>query len=127
MKPSHIINPNIMQEWRSKKEWRVKGKLHRLEGPAIIWANGTQEWWVHNKKHRIDGPAFIAADGTQAWWVNGLLHKLDGPAIILANGNQHWYINGKEITREVNDWMEKQKVKWPWDEEIQAQFVLTFC
>ena len=30
----------------------VKGKLHRLDGPACEWANGTKEWWVNGKLHR---------------------------------------------------------------------------
>jgi len=33
------------------KEWRVNGLRHRLDGPAIEWANGTREWWVNGLRH----------------------------------------------------------------------------
>jgi len=36
-----------------------------------IYENGGQEWRVDGYLHRTDGPAVIYADGTQAWWVNG--------------------------------------------------------
>ena len=25
----------------------AQGQLHRLDGPAIEWADGTREWWVN--------------------------------------------------------------------------------
>ena len=25
------------------------GKLHREDGPAIIWDNGFKEWWINGK------------------------------------------------------------------------------
>ena len=27
------------------KEWRINGKLHREDGPAIEFANGNKEWY----------------------------------------------------------------------------------
>jgi len=51
--------------------WHLNGKLHREDGPAVIWASGYQEWWLNGNKHREDGPAVIRADGTQVWWLNG--------------------------------------------------------
>ena len=45
------------------------GKLHRIDGPAVI--NGDRlEWWVDGNRHRIDGPAYISGD-YQSWWVDG--------------------------------------------------------
>jgi hypothetical protein len=108
------------------KGWIANGIFHRTDGPAIMYANGDQVWMFESKCHRLDGPAFIRADSTQAWWVNGKRHRTDGPAIIRKNGDQEWWVNGKDVTKEVNDWMRKQDVVWPWDEEIQAQFILTF-
>ena len=55
-----------------------EGKLHREDGPALIWGNGS----------------------SQAWYQNGILHREDGPAIIYADGVQEWYLNGKKITLE---------------------------
>jgi hypothetical protein len=37
-------------------EWWVNGKLHRLNGPAIIWKykknrqNRKKEWWIDGKR-----------------------------------------------------------------------------
>ena len=53
------------------KEWLVNGKRHRLDGPAIIDADGTQKWYQNDKRHRVDGPAIMRADGYQAWYQNG--------------------------------------------------------
>jgi hypothetical protein len=106
--------------------WILDGQLHRTDGPAFISRTGYQAWWVNGERHRTDGPAIID-DNHQEWWVDGKCHRTDGPAIIWKDGDQSWYINGKKITQEVNDWMRKQNVTWPWDTETQAQFVLTFC
>jgi len=65
---------------------------------------GTQEWWVNGKLHREDGPAVIWSTGHQEWWVNGNPHREDGPAVIHANGTQEWWVNDKNITDEVIKW-----------------------
>jgi len=118
--PQHIIQSDGQQEW-----W-VNGELHRTAGPAVIWANGHQEWWVNGELHRTDGPAVIWADGHQEWWVNCELHRLDGPAVIWANGKKSWFINNRNITDEVEKWLQQQGVIWPWNDATQAQFALTF-
>jgi hypothetical protein len=42
------------------KEWRDNyGILHNYHGPAIIYSNGDVEYWVRGKRHRINGPAVI--------------------------------------------------------------------
>ena len=30
--------------------WYQNGKLHRLDGPAIEWADGTRQWWINGKQ-----------------------------------------------------------------------------
>ena len=50
---------------------------HRLDGPAVEWADGGKAWWVDDKCHRLDGPAIEYADGSKEWWVDGKLHRLD--------------------------------------------------
>jgi hypothetical protein len=55
--------------------WRVDGKCHRIDGPAIEWADGSKEWWVDGKRHHADGPAVEEADGRKEWWLNGKLHR----------------------------------------------------
>jgi hypothetical protein len=50
----------------------VNGFRHRLDGPAVEWADGTKGWYVNGLRHRLDGPAIEWADGDKEWWVNGI-------------------------------------------------------
>jgi hypothetical protein len=101
---------------------RSNGLLHRLNGPAIVWADGTEEWWVNGRHHRDDGPAIIGnesrrwcqdgkfhrldgpaiewADGTEEWWVEGGLHRTDGPAVVKSNGKgkHEWWVDGRQLS-----------------------------
>lgn len=54
------------------KEGFVDGRLHRIDGPAIEWSDGTREWFVNGKRHRTDGPAIEWMNGTKEWFVNGV-------------------------------------------------------
>lgn len=36
----------------------------------MILPTGCQVWLLHNKYHRTDGPAIVYADGTQRWCFN---------------------------------------------------------
>jgi len=83
-----------------RTEWQMKGKLHREDGPALEWANGTKEWYENGQRHRTDGPALERASGCKAWWENGKLHRTDGPAFEGANGTKEWYFNGKPVTEQ---------------------------
>jgi len=74
-------------------KYTVFGKYHREDGPADIFANGTQYWFKNGKRHRTDGPASIFPDGSQWWYLNGKQHREDGPAIITTDGVQCWYQN----------------------------------
>jgi len=83
------------------KEWKnAQGQPHRLDGPAIEWADGDKHWYQNGKFHRLDGPAVEMADGDKHWYQNGKYHRLDGPAIERSNGTRSWYINGKRLTEE---------------------------
>ena len=48
--------------------------------------------------HREDGPAIEYADGTKHWFIDGKRHREDGPAVECANGDKEWYLHGKEVT-----------------------------
>ena len=52
------------------KEWRLNGKIHREDGPAIEWANGHKSWYLNGNCHREDGPAIECPDGTIYWFLN---------------------------------------------------------
>ena len=51
--------------------WQLNGKVHREDGPAVEYANGSKEWYRNGKYHREDGPAIEWADGSKYWWLNG--------------------------------------------------------
>ena len=42
------------------KEWRLNGVLHREDGPAIEWANGSKFWYYQGKQIRCkDNQEFL--------------------------------------------------------------------
>ena len=66
------MNEPVCQTFKDGlQEWRLNGRLHRTDGPAVIWSDGTQSWWVNGQLHRTDGPARIWHDGDQEWWIEG--------------------------------------------------------
>ena len=71
------------------------GKLHREDGPAVVWIDGYKAWYLKGERHRTDGPAIIEADGSKFWCLNGKRHREDGPAIIWADGSEEWYFKDK--------------------------------
>jgi len=82
-------------EWTDgTKEWYRNGKRHREDGPALIFINGRKEWYKYGKFHRDDGPAVEGADGSVKWYIHGKLHREDGPAIIDKYGRKYWYKKG---------------------------------
>lgn len=74
--------------------------LHRLDGPAIEFADGTKHWFQNGKYHRTYGPAVEYADGSKVWYQDDKRHRLDGPAVEYANGTKIWYIEGEKYTEE---------------------------
>ena len=100
--------------------WKLpNGKLHREDGPAIEWPDGTKEWFKHNllhregepsvirpggeewhingNLHRDGGPAIIRPDRAMIWYQHGRIHREDGPAIINPDGSERWFIEDTEI------------------------------
>jgi hypothetical protein len=86
-------------EWvDGSKSWYRDGKLHREDGPAIECADGSKEWYRDDKLHREGGPAIEYASGSKYWYRDGLLHREDGPAIEYADGSNSWYLNGEKLS-----------------------------
>jgi hypothetical protein len=77
--------------------------LHRVDGPAIEWADGEKWWYFNGKLHREDGPAIEHEDGSTSWWVDDKRHRLDGPAIEGNNGYNEWWIDGNYISEQLFD------------------------
>tara|TARA_R110000868_G_scaffold292475_2_gene552961 strand:- start:337 stop:819 length:483 start_codon:yes stop_codon:yes gene_type:complete len=98
--------------------------VHRVDGPAIEYADGSEAWYLNHELHRVGGPAItllrtsdtpfytmeIALHaGDKAWFQNDKLHRTDGPAVERNNGTQLWYINGNKLSpKEIKE--QKQKI-----------------
>jgi hypothetical protein len=87
------------------KNWRLNGKLHREDGPAVEWKNGDKEWCLKGERHRENGPAFERVNGYKEWWLNGEYHREDGPAIIYPNGSKEWWLNNILYSKE--EWFKR--------------------
>jgi hypothetical protein len=62
--------------------------------------------------HREDGPAIEYADGTKVWYLNGEFHREDGPTIEYVSGHKEWYLNGKQITeQEFNNFILRKRLQ----------------
>lgn len=85
--------------------------LHKKDGPALIYEDGSEEWRQHGKLHRTDGPAITKSDGTRAWYQNDKFHRIDGPALILYNKHFSWYLHDKMLPKEsVEVWIEENQI-----------------
>ena len=70
-------------------------KLHRDDGPAVIFKLGEEYWYKNGLLHRVDGPAItkLIPVGYKLYYQNGYLHREDGPTFC-CNGNEYWYFKG---------------------------------
>ena len=84
----------------TRRYYNSADQLHRVEGPAVEYTDGTKVWLINGRRQREDGPALIMSDGTQMWFRNGSAHRIDGPAVICANGNVSWYLSGNRLTQQ---------------------------
>jgi hypothetical protein len=64
------VNKHINHESYFKD--KAMNILHRHDGPAIEYTNGTKSWYVDGKRHRLDGPAIIWSNGDKEWYVDGV-------------------------------------------------------
>lgn len=98
------------------QEWRLDRKLHREDGPAIVYPDGSFKWFLNGLLHREDGPAVIHSGGSMEWYQNGKLHNPSGPAIIYPNGDTFWCINGDEL------YLNSKSPEWTRLMEIKALY-----
>lgn len=94
------------------------GRLHKEDGPALAFEDGSQMWYKHGLVHRVGGPAITGKrqcmkrddqlmDGTWAiqscvvksleWFVNGLRHRTDGPAVERDDLIFEYWTNGQRL------------------------------
>jgi hypothetical protein len=70
---------------------------------------GDKYWYQNDQLHRLDGPAVEWANGDKFWYQNDQLHRLDGPAYESANGEKYYFIKDIEYSKEEFDALFKQK------------------
>ena len=92
------------------QRWYINSKLHRTDGPAEIYPNGTEKWYQYGKLHNSNGPAVIYKNGKKLWFIHGELHRIDGPAIMSLLYNT-FYLYGKKI-KPSKYWRVVNKIKY---------------
>ena len=92
---SLTVIPDGTREWRNED-----GELHRRDGPAIEYPDGSEWWYRNGRLHREDGPAVDLAIGIKWWCRDGKLNRENGPALELPDGTREWYVDGKRLTEE---------------------------
>ena len=80
--------------------WYQNGETHRVCGPAIVYSDGRCEWVQHARLHRLDGPAIEVPNFCNEWWTNGKRHNEFGPAIDYVDGLKLYYLYGKHLSEE---------------------------
>ena len=73
-----------VDRYGTRRYYNSAGQLHRDEGPAVIWANGTKEWYQNSLRHRTDGPAVDWGDGYHEWWLQGVRYTESDYRVALA-------------------------------------------
>jgi hypothetical protein len=97
-------------KFKDRRQWKLNGMLHRIDGPTIIWRNGNEYWYKYNRYHRNilpDGTAEPSISCTNVtgtrynvWYVDGKKHRIDGPAYMDSSGLHEYYIDGEFMTIE---------------------------
>ena len=91
---------DIITDKYGNKIYYLNNALHRNDGPAFEYADGTKCWYKNGLRHREDGPAIERANGTKCWYKNGDCHREDGPAVECSNGNKIWVLRHTEYGRD---------------------------
>lgn len=98
----------VRDVWDMCDEWRLpNGDLHREDGPALEWNDGTKVWFQNNVMHRNDGPAYEGCDGALQWFVHGTevtaAEFRDWRAQFLEEQKQRWEDRQREILENAAD------------------------
>jgi len=86
-----------VNENSTKRYFNDKGKLHRLDGPALEYSDGIKQWCIIDKHHRNIDPATEWLNGGKRWVFNNKYHRIGGPC---SSYGDHWDIHGERYTKE---------------------------
>lgn len=65
----------ILKVYDDRKVWMLDGKIHGEGFPAVIWKCGTKEWRNKGILHRLNGPAIEYFYGEKEYWLNGAMYS----------------------------------------------------
>ena len=54
------MKPTMWVDEFGNKEWRLNGKYHRLDGPAIEQVSGHKEWYLNGKYYSTEEEYWLA-------------------------------------------------------------------
>jgi hypothetical protein len=87
-----VIEREDVMDYRSKDFEGLEPQVWRLEPVMFEWGGGVangggEEYRVNGRLHRFDGPAIqwdggVVNGGGEAFFCYGIFHREDGPAII---------------------------------------------
>jgi len=60
----HIDDKSIIRYYKN-------GKLHREEGPSVIYPDNSKFWYINGRCHREDYPAMEYGNGDKSWYYYG--------------------------------------------------------
>ena len=72
-------------KYRDRTEFRLAGRLHRSNGPAVIRADGGKEYWQHGRLYKRR-----SANGVIEWFSENALFHVTYP-----NGEELYWKFGK--------------------------------
>lgn len=77
----------IIDNYGIKQYRNNEGRLHRYDGPAVIYADGRKEWWIDNnliEAYSIDGVRSIVTRKT----IN--IQRMNGLKFVTDSGRRQW-------------------------------------
>jgi len=74
-----------------------EGKLHRLDGAAFEYTDGSKFWLVNGIYHRNIDPSVEYSNGDKYWSFNGEPHRVGGS---FYSYSEFWRIHNKEYTKQ---------------------------
>ena len=71
------VKNGLYVEVNGDRFWYKDDKLHREDGPAVVWADGSCEWYRDDHRHREDGPAAIWTNGSCEWYYQDIKYSFE--------------------------------------------------
>jgi len=109
-------------EDRSPEDKTPKGGLMKLKDGHYIDSVGYEVWVQDGEYHRLDGPAIIYENGSRWWYNRGKIHREDGPAIIRGQSILWSFLGSTQVIMDTKEyWLDgvryKDELRW----RIEAQ------